>query len=181
MINNNYLETRKRVCRFKGNKDLSDKDIIEYLGEEIDEYRSKIRKLEEIIEEYQGQYQLTDSKTEKNLAVEILNGMCIEEIRTYDKGKLISSTKRYKYKDDIQEEITKEISKKVRGDEVFSLIQPEKLDAIYKAKIFEYNSGRTDVVYVCDKENNKECNKKSCTLYNDCEYTFNKKYAKNFL
>ena len=51
--------------------------------------------------------------------------------------------------------------------------------AIYKAEIFEYESGEIDIVYECDKKNNKECNKKSC--YKDCcSHTLNKKYIKNY-
>lgn len=60
-------------------------------------------------------------------------------------------------------------------------LKKDKLKAIYKAEIFEYESGRTDIVYECDKENNKECSKESCTRYNYCTHTSNKKYAKNFI
>ena len=50
ILNNKYKETRKRICRFKGNNDLSDKNIIEYLAEEIEGYREKIRHLEDYID-----------------------------------------------------------------------------------------------------------------------------------
>ena len=50
MINNNYLETRKRICRFKGRNDLSDKEIIEHLAIEINDYRNRIQSLEEYID-----------------------------------------------------------------------------------------------------------------------------------
>lgn len=114
MINNDYSETRKRICRFKGSNNLSDKDIIEYLGEEINAYRSKIQKLEEQINKLNEQ-------------------------------------------------------------------QPRQLKAVYKAEIFEYESGRIDIAYECDKEDNKECSKECCTIYNYCTHTLNKKYAKNFI
>ncbi len=38
----------------------------------------------------------------------------------------------------------------------------DKLKAIYKAEIFEYESGKIDISYVCDADKNKECNKKYC-------------------
>ena len=50
ILNNKYKETRKRICRFKGSNDLSDKNIIEYLAEEIEGYREKIRHLEDYID-----------------------------------------------------------------------------------------------------------------------------------
>ncbi len=55
----------------------------------------------------------------------------------------------------------------------------DKLIAIYKADIFEYGSGRTEIIYVCDKDRNKECAKKFCGD-DCCTHTTDKKYAKNF-
>lgn len=57
----------------------------------------------------------------------------------------------------------------------------DKLRAIYKAEIFEYESGRIDTLYECDKDNNNECSKVSCTKYDYCKHTLNKKYAKNYI
>ena len=57
----------------------------------------------------------------------------------------------------------------------------DKLKAIYKAEIFEYESGRIDTLYECDKNNNNECCKESCTKYDYCKHTLNKKYAKNYI
>lgn len=42
----NYEFTRKRVTRFYNNTYMSDKDIIEALSVEIEQYRNKIRALE---------------------------------------------------------------------------------------------------------------------------------------
>jgi len=42
----NYEYTRKRVTRFYNNIYMSDKDIIEALSVEIEQYRNKIRALE---------------------------------------------------------------------------------------------------------------------------------------
>lgn len=57
----------------------------------------------------------------------------------------------------------------------------DRVKAIYKAMIFEYDSGKIDVLYECNKEHNKECSKESCTRYDHCKHTLNKKYAKNFI
>ncbi len=79
-------------------------------------------------------------------------------------------------------EVIKEVSKKIGNDEIISAInQPNKVKAIYKAEVFKYENGKTDILYECDKENNKECSKESCTRYNYCTHTLNKKYAKNFI
>lgn len=43
---NDYEYTRKRVARFYNNNNMSDKEIIEALSKEIEQYRNKIRALE---------------------------------------------------------------------------------------------------------------------------------------
>ena len=187
MVNNKYLETRKRICRFKGDNSLSDKDIIEYLIEEIEGYRNKIKHLEDYInkheeetkteelvlqvkflqkeiEELKGiEYEGTTLDTAERVEDEDLLGTITTA--TYENGKVISETTEYKYKDKDIKERTKE----------------RKLKAIYRANIFEYDNGDIETAYICDNEKNKECTKESCTQYNDCKYTFNKKYAKNFI
>ena len=70
ILNNKYKETRKRICRFKGRNDLSDKDIIEYLAEEINDYRSKIEKLEEHIDKLKEK-QIEDTRLEDKDVIEI--------------------------------------------------------------------------------------------------------------
>ena len=70
ILNNKYKETRKRICRFKGRNDLSDKDIIEYLAEEINDYRSKIEKLEEHIDKLKEE-QIEDTRLEDKDVIEI--------------------------------------------------------------------------------------------------------------
>jgi hypothetical protein len=55
----------------------------------------------------------------------------------------------------------------------------DKVKAIYKATIFEYENGKTEVLYKCDKDNNKECLKVNCNK-EYCTNTLNKKYAKDF-
>ncbi len=44
-----YEDTRKRLTRFNNHFSMSDKEIIEYLAKEIEQYRDKIKYLEECI------------------------------------------------------------------------------------------------------------------------------------
>lgn len=46
-----YEKTRRRISRFKNQFDMSDKEIIECLSDEIDYYRNKIDKLEKTEQE----------------------------------------------------------------------------------------------------------------------------------
>lgn len=48
-----------------------------------------------------------------------------------------------------------------------------------KDKVFEYENGKTEILYKCDKDNNKEYNKINCDK-KYCTNTLNKKYAKDF-
>lgn len=78
-----------------------------------------------------------------------------------------------KYKELIQ--LYDEDIKRTKGNEA------DELKAIYKVIIFEYDNGKIDVLYECDKEHNKECSKESCIMYNYCNHTNNKNYAKNYI
>ena len=40
-------QERKRVTRFCGNRNMSDKEIIEFLSDEIEQYRERIRQYQE--------------------------------------------------------------------------------------------------------------------------------------
>lgn len=110
-----YTETRKRIARFRNQFSISDKEIIEALAEEIEQYRDRIRCQEEYINELNNKHSSID-----------------------------------------------------------------KLVAIYKADMLEYESGKIDILYECNKDNNKECNKRSCSK-ECCTHTLNKKYAKNYI
>ena len=92
ILNNKYEKKKKRICRFKGRNDLSDKDIIEYLSEEIDDYRSKINKLEEHIDKLKEE-QIEDTRLEDKDVIEIIS------TTQFADGKPIATTMRYKYKD----------------------------------------------------------------------------------
>lgn len=52
-----YEETRKRVTKFCNNRNMSDKEIIEFLYDEIEQYRERIRQHQE----------LKDINTERNV------------------------------------------------------------------------------------------------------------------
>lgn len=107
-----YDQTRKRLSHIDSKyKTCSDKEIIEYLVDEIEQYRSRIHFLSKLM----------------------------------------------------QNETSRD----------------DTLVAMYKADIYEYGSGRTEICYECDKDKNKECNKKYC-LPDCCTHTLDKKYAKNF-
>lgn len=126
----------------------------------MEELVLQVKFLQKEIEELKGiEYEETTLDTTERVEDEDLLGTITTA--TYENGKVISETTEYKYKDkDIKE---------------------RKLKAIYKAEVFEYDNGDIETAYICDKEKNKECTKESCTQYNDCKYTLNKKYAKNFI
>ena len=93
-------------------------------------------------------------------------------------GKIKLNNKRKQLIEDNYKEVLKiynEDLERTRSNEA------DEVKAIYKAEIFEYESGRTDILYECDKENNDECSKESCTSYNQCNHTSNIKYAKNYI
>ena len=165
MFKNSYQKTRDRVTRFGHNCNMSDKEIIEFLDDEIRQYGHRIQEQEKIIKELQEKQTIESETIELKVAeqkeTEIID-KDIEEVETtntYASGKLLATTIMYKYKDKPK----------------------DKLKAIYKAEIFEYESGRIDTLYECDKENNDECNKESCTIYNQCNHTSNIKHAKNYI
>ena len=130
----------------------------------IEELVLQVKFLQKEIEELKGiEYEGTTLDTTEKVEDEDLVGTISTAI--YENGKVISETTEYKYKED---------NTKART------IQ-RKLKAIYRANVFEYDNGDIETAYICDKEKNKEYTKESCTQYNDCKYTFNKKYAKNFI
>lgn len=154
-----YNKTRKRVTGCNINYDMSDKEIIEYLADEIEQYRMRIEEQNKIIDELHNKTIKSDECI-LDTSNEVVD-RDIEEIITtteYIEGKPICSRMDYKYK--------KQLEKKLIG--------------IYEAKVFKYNDGRKEIQYICDKEKNEECTKKNCgNAY--CRYTADEKYAKNLL
>ena len=48
-----YKETRERICKYNSQyKNCSDKEIIEYLADEIEHYRNRLKELEDKKENY---------------------------------------------------------------------------------------------------------------------------------
>ena len=47
---NDYEYTRKRVTKFYNNKNMSDREIIEVLSKEIEQYRERIKQLTRIVD-----------------------------------------------------------------------------------------------------------------------------------
>lgn len=146
ILNNKYEKTRKRICRFKGRNDLSDKDIIEYLSEEIDGYRSKINKLEEHIDKLKEE-QIEDTRLEDKDVIEITS------ITQFADGKPIATTMKYKYKDknesititpeDVQNNITllKEMPCKVISERKMYSCGVDGGDKDYQVTTYYNNNG----------------------------------------
>lgn len=53
ILKNRYQKTRDRVTRFEHNYNMSDKEIIEFLDDEIRQYRNRIQEQEKTIKELQ--------------------------------------------------------------------------------------------------------------------------------
>lgn len=70
-----YEKTRRRVSRFKNQFNISDKKIIEYLAEEIDYYRNKIKMLEKV------RYEQNKYITEHMTIDEIIEDIITKEYR----------------------------------------------------------------------------------------------------
>lgn len=94
---NLYKETRDRITRFKKVNCISDKEIIEKLAIEIQQYRDRIKRLNDTIdklleEECKKTKEDTDSED-----IEI-----IESIIRYSNGKPTEQIVKYNYKEDIK-------------------------------------------------------------------------------
>lgn len=51
------------------------------------------------------------------------------------------------------------------------------IKSIYKAVVVEYTDGTNRIIYECEKG----CEHTICNRNQDCRYTKNKKYAKNYI
>lgn len=71
-----YKSTRDRVTKFKHNYNMSDKEIIEFLDNEIREYRDTIEKQSKVIKELQDKQKTTSGAYEELKGLEVeLNGI----------------------------------------------------------------------------------------------------------
>lgn len=83
---NDYEYTRKRVTRFYNNNDMSDKEIIEALSKEIEQYRNKIRMLEG------NTHRIVETESKKFACGVDVGNEEYEVTRWYEEGKLIKET-----------------------------------------------------------------------------------------
>ena len=104
LIQKRYEETRRRITRFGNKFNISDREIIESLAEEIEQYRDKIRKQEEYIEELRRKEIIFNVK-EENIELKEIQNVEDDEIKQIETtnifadGKLIQSITKYHYED----------------------------------------------------------------------------------
>lgn len=89
-----YAKTRRRLYN-QYHKDLSDKEMIEELSNEIDYYRDKIDKLTTV--QNRNEYEDTSDNTEDELEDK---NMIMQKTSLYADGRLRETTTRYTYKDE---------------------------------------------------------------------------------
>lgn len=96
-----YEQTKIRVTRHYNNRNMSDKEIIELLADEIEEYRNRIRNQEEYIKKLQDK-QIQSEVVELDTTDEIIDDNIKEMITTNISadGKVIQTIIKYKYKED---------------------------------------------------------------------------------
>lgn len=98
---NRYKKTRRRITKFRNVFDMCDRDIIEYLAEEIEQYRDRIKEQNRIIDELSKITIQSEEVTLDTIEDEVMDKDIIEIISTtqYADGKPIQSKMEYKYKE----------------------------------------------------------------------------------
>jgi hypothetical protein len=98
---NRYKETRRRITKFRNVFDMSDREIIEYLAEEIEQYRDRIKEQNRIIDELSKITIQSEEVTLDTIEDEMMDKDITEIISTtqYTDGKPIQSKIEYKYKE----------------------------------------------------------------------------------
>jgi hypothetical protein len=98
---NRYKKTRRRITKFRNEFDMCDREIIEYLAEEIEQYRDRIKEQNRIIDELSKITIQSEEVTLDTIEDEVMDKDIIEIISTtqYADGKLIQSKMEYKYKE----------------------------------------------------------------------------------
>ena len=163
-----YYDTRKRISIFKNVFEISDREIIEKLADEIEQYRKRIQEQNNMIDEL-SKKTIHSEECILDTADELIDQDIVEIISTtqYGDGKPIQSKIEYKYKD-TSDTIINNKNENAKA-----------IKAIYHAEIYETNDGTIEILYECDKDRCTECDKKNC--YKEyCTHTLNKKYAKNY-
>lgn len=100
----NYESVRARIRNYNPNKDISDKDIIELLEEEIKQYRNRIREQNRIIDEL-SRREIQSEEEILDTASELIDEDIMEIITNtlYANGKPIKMITEYKYKENKSE------------------------------------------------------------------------------
>lgn len=103
-----YEETRRRITRFRNRFNISDREIIESLAEEIEQYRNRIKEQNRIIDELHKRTIQSEEVILDTTKDELVDKDIIEIISTtqYVNGKPIETKMKYKYKEDNEEENT---------------------------------------------------------------------------
>ena len=98
---NKYEQTRKRVTQDSRYRNCSDKEIIEYLADEIEQYRDRIKNQQRIIYESIKNNIQSEGVVLDTTDDELVDEDIIEIISTtqYAEGKPIISKLEYKYKE----------------------------------------------------------------------------------
>lgn len=101
MRKDSYIETKRRLSRCFDIKNMSDKEIIEVLDNEIKEYRKRIEQLQEQVNELYNREIKSETITLDTTEEDLVDKDILEIISTtqYADGKLIQSKMEYKYKD----------------------------------------------------------------------------------
>lgn len=100
---NKYEETKRRITSISNKyRMISDKEIIEYLAEEIEQYRNRIKHLTETIENKEKEIEATNLETDESIDEDIIE---IVSTTQYANGKPIISKIEYKYKENNKHEL----------------------------------------------------------------------------
>lgn len=101
MRKDSYIETKRRLSRCFDIKNMSDKEIIEVLDNEIKQYRERIEQLQEQVKELYNREIKSETITLDTTEEDLVDEDILEIISTtqYADGKPIQSKMEYKYKD----------------------------------------------------------------------------------
>lgn len=100
---NYYEETRRRITRFTNKHNISDREIIEELAKEINQYRERITKQKEYINKLNNktiQNETIETYTTEDNEVMHKDIVEITTITTYVDGKPRKTITDYRYKED---------------------------------------------------------------------------------
>lgn len=96
-----YKEIRNRIKKCRNNNDISDREIIEYLAEEIEQYRNRIKEQNRIIDKLSKRQIQSEEVVLDTTEDDLIDENIIEIISTtqYTDGRPTVSKMEYKYKE----------------------------------------------------------------------------------